>query len=173
MQIIHSFHITPREYHKRGKNNDFPQIDICPCYSYPSPLARHGFYWRNALFRQQEFRIPILRLKCSSCKKTISLLPDFLLPRFQYSLEFILEVLRKFFLHCKTTTYYQLLQFYRRRFLGNLNRIGAFFRDKGYKGILPEKGKAIKLLELISAFPKAGTFAKRFQDHFQRNFMAN
>jgi hypothetical protein len=49
--------------------------------------------------------------------------------------------------------------------LGNLNRIGAFFRDKGYKGILPEKGKAIKLLELIDAFPKAGTFAKRFQDH--------
>jgi hypothetical protein len=69
--------------------------------------------------------------------------------------------------------YYQLLQFYRRRFLGNPNRIGAFFRDKGYKGILPEKGKAIKLLELISAFPKARTFAKRFQDHFQRNFMAN
>jgi len=101
------------------------------------------------------------------------LLPDFLLPNFQYSLEFILEALRKFFLDCKTTVYYQLLQFYRRRFLGNLSRIEAFFRDMGYRGFIPGKERAIKLLELISAFPKAKTFAKRFQDHFQRNFMAN
>jgi len=107
-----------------------------------------------------------LRLKCPSCKKTVSLLPDFLLPHFQYSLEFILDALRKFFCGRKATICYQLLQFYQRRFLGNLNRIGAFFRDKGYKGILPEKGKAIKLLEMIhAAFPKAETFAKRFQDH--------
>jgi len=173
MQLICSFHISPREYSKRGKNNDFPRIDVCPCCFYPSPLPRHGFYRRNALFRKREFRILILRLKCPSCKKTISLLPDFLLPNYQYSLEYILYVLKKFFRELKTVTYYQLLQFYRRRFLGNLKRIEAFFRDMGYQGVIPEKDKAIKLLELISAFPKARTFAKRFQDHFQRNFMAN
>ena len=173
MQIIHSFHITPREYFKRGKNNDFPRIDVCPCCSHPSTLPRHGFYWRNALFRRQEFRIPILRLKCNSCEKTISLLPDFLLPCFQYSLKFILGALRRFFLGRKNTTNYQLLQFYRQRFLKNLNRIEVFFRDQGYRGIVPEKQRAIKLLELIGAFPKAGAFAKRFQDHFLRSFMAN
>lgn len=48
----------------------------------------------------------------------------------------------------------------------------AFFRDHGYMGIVQEKDKAIKLLKLISAFPKAETFAKRFQEHFQHNFMA-
>ncbi len=173
MQIPHAFQVSPKEYSKRGMNNDFPSVDVCPCCSYPTPLLKHGFYWRNALCLKHQYRIPILRLKCPSCKKTISLLPDFLLPNFQYSLEFILDTLRKFYLDCKATVYYQLLQFYRRRFWGNLNRIGAFFRDQGLLDILPEKEKAIKLLKLIGAFPKARTFAKRFHDHFQRNFMAN
>jgi len=173
MQLIHAFNISPREYSERGKKNDFPRLSICPCCSYPATLPRHGFYWRNALFHKYQLRIPIVRLKCPSCGKTISLLPDFLLPHFQYSLEYILEAVRQFFAKSKTTVYYQLLQFYRYRFLLNLNRIEAFFRDQGYRGLIPEKDKAIKLLKLISAFPKAKTFAKRFQDHFQHNFMAN
>ncbi|MGI6308512.1 MAG: DUF6431 domain-containing protein [Dethiobacteria bacterium] len=173
MQIIHTFNISPREYSQKGKKNDFPRINNCPCCSYPSTLPRHGFYWRNALFLKSHYRIPILRLKCPSCGKTISLLPDFLLPHFQYSLEYILEVVRQFFVQSKTTIYYQLLQFYRRRFRRNLNRILAFYRDQGYRGFIPEKDKAIKLLKLIGASPEAETFAKRFQVHFQHNFMAN
>ena len=173
MQRIHAFNISPEEYHARGKKNDFPRLDVCPCCSHPSNLQRHGFYWRNALFRNSHFRIPILRMKCSSCGKTISFLPDFLLPYFQYSLEYILEVAKQYIEERKATTYYQLLQFYQRRLLRNLNRILAFFRDQGYKGVIEEKDKAIKLLKLIGASPEAETFAKRFQDHFQHNFMAN
>lgn len=173
MQLIHDFNISPAEYHARGKKNDFPRLDVCPCCSYPSNLSRHGFYWRNAIFCKAQFRIPILRLKCSSCGKTISFLPDFLLPYFQYSLEYILEVAKQYILERKATTYYQLLQFYRRRYVRNMNRILAFFRDQGCKDIIEEKDKAIKLLKLIDAFPKAKTFATRFQDHFQHNFMAN
>jgi hypothetical protein len=74
MQHIHAFNISPKEYYIRGKKNDFPQVDVCPCCSYPAILPRHGFYWRNALFRKAEFRIPILRLKCPSCGKTISMI---------------------------------------------------------------------------------------------------
>ena len=87
MQLIHDFNISPEEYDARGKKNDFPRLDVCPCCSYPSNLSRHGFYWRNAIFCKAQFRIPILRLKCSSCGKTILFLPDFLLPYFQYSLK--------------------------------------------------------------------------------------
>jgi hypothetical protein len=173
MQLIHAFNISPEEYYSRGKKNDFPRLDVCPCCLHPSNLPRHGFYWRNALFRNFHIRIPILRLKCSSCGKTISFLPDFLLPYFQYSLEYVLEAAKQYIEERKATTYYQLLQFYRRRFLRNLNRILAFFRDQGYKEIIEEKDKAIKLLKLIGASPEAKTFAKRFQDHFQHNFMAN
>jgi len=173
MQLIHAFNISPREYCLRGKKNDFPRITTCPCCSYPSTLLRHGFYWRNVLFCKSQYRILILRLKCPSCGKTVSLLPDFLLPHFQYSLGYILEAIRQFFMRSKTTIYYQLLQFYRRRFLKNLSRIEAFFRDQGYRGIISGKNRAIKLLKLIGASPEAQTFAKRFQEHFQHNFMAN
>jgi len=173
LQIIHDFGISPEEYHKRGKWNDFPEIKRCPLCLHPKRLRRHSFYWRNAVFFYGELRIPILRLKCLSCDKTFSILPDFLLPYFQYSLQYILELLREYFLRCKSRIYYQLLQFYRRRFLKNLNRIEAFFRDQGFREIIPEKEKAIKLLKMIrTAFPKAETFAKRFQEHFHHNFMA-
>jgi hypothetical protein len=163
------------EYNQRSTENVFPVIERCPCCGYPKRLTRHGYYWRNAVFSLHQFRIPILRLKCSSCAKTVSILPDFLLPYFQYTLNFILKHLKEFFFQGKGAVCYQLLQFYRRRFYRNLNRIAVYFRDKGYRGAVPgdAKEKAIKLLELICAFPKAETFAQRFHNHFQRSFMAN
>ncbi len=174
MQIIHTFGITPLTYYRRGKENDFPQISHCPCCGYPYGMERHGFYWRNALFFRWEFRIPICRFRCTSCGKTVSVLPDFLLPYYQFGLLYVIEALRSYFVSPRRKIYYQLMQFYRKRFLKNLNRIMAFFRDSGYRGIIPEKERAIKLLEMIRcAFPKAATFAKRFQRHFTHNFMAN
>ncbi len=173
MQKIYSFGVSPLTYALRGKNNHFPDMKNCPICKHPEALEKHGFYWRNALFTKRQFRILIRRLKCSSCGKTISLLPDFLLPYYQYGLVYIIESLRGFFLKGKRKIYYQLLQFYRQRFLKNLNRIESFFRDLGHMGIIPEKEKAIKLLVSIrQAFPKAKTFAKRFQEYSQTNFMA-
>jgi len=173
MQKIYSFGVSPLKYATRGTKNEFPEIKTCPLCRYPAPLEKHGFYWRNALFSSREFRIPICRLKCTSCGRTVSILPDFLLPYYQYCLVYIIESLRGFFLNGKRKTYYQLLQFYRQRFLKNLNRIESFFRDLGHLGVIPEKEKAIKLLEVIrNAFPQAKTFAKRFQESSQANFMA-
>ena len=173
MQKIYSFGISPLRYAQKGTKNNFPELSSCPLCHYPEPLEKHGFYWRNALFARRQFRIPIRRLKCLSCGKTISFLPDFLLPYYQYCLVYVIETLRGFFLKGKRKIYYQLLQFYRQRFLKNLNRIESFFRDLGHMGIIPEKEKAIKLLVSIrQAFPKAKTFAKRFQEYSQTNFMA-
>lgn len=175
MQIIHDFEISLYEYHKRGVENEFPDITTCPNCSYPAKLIKHGFYWRNALSFKKQFYIPILRLKCISCSKTFSILPDFLLPYFQYTLDVILQYLNDYFLKGKIGVYYQVLQFYRKRFLRNLQAIEIFFRDKHYRGIVPTqiKEKAIKVLDMISAFPKAKTFAKRFHNHFHQSFMAN
>ena len=173
MPIIHNFSISPEEYHRRGVKNIFPVVEACPCCLYPKKLKRHAFYQRYVISFNEPLQIFILRFKCTSCGKTFAILPDFILPYFQYSLESILYLLKGYFLWGRTKIYYQLLQFYRRRFLGNLNKIAAFFRDKGYKGVISEKGKAIKLLKMIDAFPKAKTFAKRFYNHFNQNFMAD
>ncbi|RQD75970.1 MAG: hypothetical protein D5R97_05265 [Candidatus Syntrophonatronum acetioxidans] len=173
-QIIHNFNITLREYSKRGKNNCFPVVGHCPFCKYPERLVRHGFYWRNAVTAKEHLIIPILRLRCTSCHRTCSILPEFLIPYYQYTLHTILDSLREWYSHKKFLIYRQLLQFYRRRFNNNLNKIQTFVRDSGYRGIIPEetKKKAIKLLDMINAFPKAETFFQRFQNHYQQNLMA-
>ncbi len=174
MQLIHDFGISPTEYEKRGMDNEFPEVESCPKCSYPGPFPKHGFYWRNAVFSKRSLRIPICRYKCPSCQKTISILPDFLLPHYQHALVLILWVLEEYLKSSCKKTYRQLLQFYLKRYYKNLNRIKAFLRELGFYEKIPKKEKAIKLLEMIhSAFPKAKTFAKRFQEHFHRNFMAN
>lgn len=173
MPIIHNFNISPEEYHRKGMKNVFPVVEICPCCSYPKKLKRHAFSQRYVISFNKPLQIFILRVKCTSCGKTFSILPDFILPYFQYSLESILYLLKEYFLWGRNKIYYQLLQFYRRRFSRNLNKIAAFFRDEGYKGVISAKGKAIKLLKMIDASPKAKTFAKRFYNHFNQNFMAD
>jgi hypothetical protein len=59
-------------------------------------LHRHGYYWRNAIAEEKEVKIPICRIICLSCKKTISIIPNFLIPYFQHSLEAILKRIEQF-----------------------------------------------------------------------------
>lgn len=174
VQRVYDFRIRLKEYFQKGVGNDFPMIDICPGCDSRVRLNRHGFYWRNAVLLKRDYRIPILRLICPCCCKTISILPDFLLPYFQRPVKLTIAFLKQYFACKRVLSYYQQLQFYRRRFLKNLVRIEAFFRDMGCREKIPaeEKQKAIKLLDMISAFPKAETFARRFNGHFQKAFMA-
>jgi transposase-like protein len=171
--IYHDFGISVKEYEAIGKNNAFPEVDQCPHCKGRTRLYRHGFYFRNAIDANQ-YRIPICRLKCPSCNKTLSILPTFLLSYFQYTVDVILEKLNCSIVKGKVEGYHQLVLFYRKRFLKRLTQVEMFFRDDGFKGILPKepKEKAIKLLEMILALGKA-TFVKRYRGHFSYNFMAN
>lgn len=47
---------------------------------------KHGFYTRFALTLTATYLIFIQRYYCPSCKRTVSLLPSFLAPSFQYTL---------------------------------------------------------------------------------------
>lgn len=88
MVVIHDFRISISEYHIRCRNNFFPELTGCPqpnC-SYQGRLRRHGFYHRNAISFEGVFLIVIQRYLCPSCGHTVSVLPSFLTPRFQYSL---------------------------------------------------------------------------------------
>lgn len=71
-------------------------------------------------------------------------------------------------------SYRQLAQFYLNRFFKRLNQIEMYFRELGFKGVLPSspKEKAIKLLEMILA-PGKATFQRRPTGHFPHNFMAH
>ncbi len=43
-------------------------------------LYEHGSYNRTAVFKHDQFKLPIYRWRCPQCGKTLSALPDFLVP---------------------------------------------------------------------------------------------
>lgn len=58
----------------------------CPFCPDRHCLRRHGYYHRWAIFPGEDHwvRIPVVRLLCGVTGQTVSLLPDFCLPRRQY-----------------------------------------------------------------------------------------
>jgi len=85
--VLHTFGQSIHEYYRLGKANVFPEVCGCPqdrC-GYPGRLRRHGFYERNALAVTISYRIVVARYLCPVCGRTVSVLPSFLLSRFQYS----------------------------------------------------------------------------------------
>jgi transposase-like protein len=148
MVKLHHFGITVKEYYHRGKENIFPDLYGCPhpCCSFEGRLRRHGFYTRNALTLLATYLIVIQRYYCPSCKKTVSLLPSFLAPRFQYSLSCIFFALyqlsvRRIQLHRiaevindrahRQELSHQQLSFYRKRICDNQPLITAFLGQQG------------------------------------------
>jgi hypothetical protein len=59
--------------------NRSPDISLC-CENCGRHLHKHGHYRRSVVTKQETIQIPIYRQYCPSCGKTITLLPDFLVP---------------------------------------------------------------------------------------------
>jgi len=170
LQIVVAVNMTPQEYAKNCESTEWPVIEKCPICGARTNLHSHGSYMRNALpSRDVELMVKIRRLLCPICRKTVSLLPSFLLSRFQYTARFIVKSLCK-----KVKSYSQLIRFHWKRFLENLSAIQAFFREMGFGKAFPEeeKEKAIKLLALIE---NSGVeeFSMVFHKHYRRSFMAH
>ena len=63
-----------------------PGARECPFCSDQHRLRRHGYYHRFALLpgEQEPVRVPVRRLLCARTGQTVSLLPDFCVPRRQH-----------------------------------------------------------------------------------------
>ncbi|MEB3104136.1 DUF6431 domain-containing protein, partial [Ferviditalea candida] len=81
-------------------------------------LQRHGFYERNAIEADASYRITICRLICPDCRKTVSILPTFLLPYFQHTMDFIIHILLAFWITRSSLCTRQLRRFYEKRAYG-------------------------------------------------------
>ena len=103
VQYYH-FHINIQEYYARGKDNLFPDLYGCPNPSCPNEgrLRHHGFYERHLLSLLATNIIVIQRYYCPRCKFTVSLMPSFMVERFQYSLSFIFFVIYLRLIRCWT-----------------------------------------------------------------------
>lgn len=90
------------EYMNLGKEIYIPPVYGCNHCGYEGRLHRHGYYHRNVITKYAVTTVAILRLKCPSCKKTEGILPSFLIPYYQYSLDTILDCLYQSFVFKKS-----------------------------------------------------------------------
>jgi hypothetical protein len=73
----------------------------CGFCATPHQLWRHGYYHRYLLLPapDESVRIPVIRLFCSTSKRTVSLLPDPCIPKRQHGVEVLLHFLVAFLIH--------------------------------------------------------------------------
>ena len=173
MQILHNFHISIKKYYELGIENDFPIVTECPfCHDL---LYKHGFYQRYVITSQKRnYRILIRRYKCHHCGRTVSILPSFLFPYFQRSLDYIVDCIKEYLLFKKFMCYRRAVFFYLKRFKDNTPGLIFFFRDLDNSLIpfrLSRIKKAIKLIKMIKS-ADAQILSQRYHNHFNKCFMA-
>lgn len=195
MQRIFLTAVSPREYARQGEDFEFPVPETCPNPECLMPIfpKKHGFYKRNCLDFAYRGPILIRRYYCPYCGKTVSYLPSFCLPYYQYSLAVIYLVITNYF---KSSMSYdrtvrqfrdhypdlqlsiQHIEFYILRFLMNLYAIQIglrqFWSDIALTDFdLDIKKGAKKILHIVNdGFGEIHTFSQRFFEQCKRSFMS-
>lgn len=173
MQIIYSFNLSIEDYCKNIYFLDFPEFNSCPICNDQVKLIKHGFYYRNAVNNDNfVYTLAIRRFICPHCDKTISLLPDFLMPYFQSTVNRIIDLLSDFLAN-KLKKYIHLTYFYKLRFIKNLNGIISFFRFQGVLIPIPNNIDE-KLLFFINEIKEFSTvlFSKLYIFKFNTCFLS-
>ena len=169
IMIITDYFKNITKYLDLGKEIYIPPIYGCKFCGYEGMLHRHGYYSRNVITRYSINRIDILRVKCPSCGKTHAVLPSFLIPYYQYSLEFIFECLYLSFVvkdsYSKIVNLFNSLNpdlyfnpsnisSFRKRMKANINFTNSFFANFTsfyYDMNIPSESS---LIDKIKIFPK-------------------
>jgi hypothetical protein len=89
MQMLHPLRGTIQQYEQELFDPGRYRPDHCPLCHTPDPLRAHGFYCRTLVDVQYDGSIRVRRYLCLLCKRTVSLLPEFVLPYLRFSIEVI------------------------------------------------------------------------------------
>jgi transposase-like protein len=80
MQILHPFAGSLQQYIERLADPDCYRPGHCPQCHAKEPLTAHGFYTRTLIDAAFDGVIRVRRYLCRACRRTVSLLPEFILP---------------------------------------------------------------------------------------------
>jgi hypothetical protein len=123
MQILHPFHGSVHQYREQLADPDQHRPTRCPQCQAKHPLTAHGFYSRTLIDTAFDERIRVRRYLCRTCRRTVSLLPEFALPFLRSSVTVIALFLIARILAAQTlaaamppSSPYQRGQFWLRRF---------------------------------------------------------
>ena len=86
MQILHPFAGSVQQYNEQLSNPDAHRPGHCPQCQTKHPLTAHGFYTRTLIDTAFDGVIRVRRYLCHACQRTVSLLPEFILPYLRSSL---------------------------------------------------------------------------------------
>jgi transposase-like protein len=89
MQILHPFAGSVQQYNEQLSNPDAHRPGQCPQCQTKGPLTAHGFYTRTLIDVAFDGVIRVRRYLCHACQRTVSLLPEFVLPYLRSSLTVI------------------------------------------------------------------------------------
>ena len=123
MQILHPFKGSVPDYLEQLDDPDLYRPPQCPQCPAKDPLTAHGFYTRTLADPAFDGEIRVRRYLCETCRRTVSLLPEFALPYLRSSITLIALFLIARLLQAKTlagalppSSPYQRGQFWLRRF---------------------------------------------------------
>jgi hypothetical protein len=117
MQILHPFSGSVEQYLEQLPDPDRHRPACCPQCQAKRPLTAHGFYTRTLADLAFDGLIRVRRYLCQSCRRTVSLLPDFALPYLRFSITAIaLWLLARLRRTAAPPMPYQRGQFWLRRF---------------------------------------------------------
>jgi len=123
MQILHPYTGSVQQYLGQLADPDQHRPDHCPQCRAKHPLTAHGFYTRTIVDAAFDGLIRVRRYLCETCRRTVSLLPQFALPYLRSSVTVIALFLVARLLQAKTladalppSSPYQRGQFWMRRF---------------------------------------------------------
>jgi Domain of unknown function (DUF6431) len=86
MQILHPFAGSVQQYNEQLCNPDAHRPSNCPQCHAERPLTAHGFYQRTLIDTAFDGVVRVRRYLCHACRRTVSLLPEFILPYLRSSL---------------------------------------------------------------------------------------
>jgi len=123
MQILHPLTGSVQQYLDQLADPSRYRPASCPQCHVKQPLSAHGFYSRTLVDSDFDGVIRVRRYLCQTCRRTVSLLPEFALPYLRSSITVIALFLIARLLHAKSlaaalppSSPYQRGQFWLRRF---------------------------------------------------------
>lgn len=160
MQMLHRYAGSVQQYNEQLSDPNLYRPSHCPQCQTRHPLTAHGFYLRTLIDVAFDGIIRVRRYLCQSCKRTVSLLPEFSLPYLRSSIVVIALFLLARLLHGQTLAAagkathtsmpHQRGQFWVRRFRrqaeGLCTALAALLRPGSATDFV---GRALRMLEGI------------------------
>ncbi len=102
MQILHPFEGSVQAYAQQLGEADRYRPAGCPLCGAKKPLIAHGFYGRSVVAEGFDGWIRVRRYLCRLCQRTVSLLPEFVLPYVRFAISLIGRFLEAHLLKSQT-----------------------------------------------------------------------